>query len=130
MRPPRVLVLEHHRDLREALVEALLDEGYVVTPTATLGAALLAMSSAGDEQLPDAVVFDTQDGSELLTEIRRERRYAKIALVTLSFAFDPLSDADADVRRPFRLDDLLTAVRGALQRRGFPMSDRSPRPGA
>lgn len=117
MRRPRVLVLEHHRDLRDALVDALLDEGYVVTPAPTAAAALSAIATAGDDQLPDAVVVDAQDGAGLVSQLRRQPRLAGIASVTLSCAFDPPSEADADVRRPFRLEELLEAVRVALARR-------------
>ncbi len=117
MRRPRVLVLEHHRDLRDALVDALLDEGYVVTPAPTAAAAMVAIATAGDDQLPDAVVVDAQDGAGLVAQLRQQPRFAGIASVTLSFAFDPPSGADADVRRPFRLEDLLDAVRLALARR-------------
>ncbi len=128
MRRTRVLVLEHHRDLRDALVEALLDEGYVVTPAPTSAVALVAMNTAGDEQLPDAVVVDAQDGAALVAEMRRDARYGGIAVVTLSFAFDPPSDADADVRRPFRLEDLLRAVQSALERRRARSSDLPAHP--
>lgn len=112
----RVLIVEHHRDLREALVEALLDEDYVVTPAPNVEAARLAIRSAGDAQLPNVVVVDACDGRDLLQLIRADPRCANVGLVTLSFRFDPPTDADVDVRRPFRLDDFLAAVHVAAER--------------
>ena len=111
-------------------MEALLDEGYLVTPASTLSGALLAMERAGDGQLPDAVVLDTQDGHDLVAKVRSSERYANVALVTLSFSFDPPSHADVDVRRPFRLDDLLEAVREALRLHGVPYGQVPLHPGA
>ncbi len=124
-----VLVLEHHQDLREALVEALLFDGHVVTPARTAAAALSTLAGASDAQIPDAVVLDAQDGRPVLAELRAQPRYAQVAVITLSFAFDPPTDADADVRRPFRLEAFLGAVRDALRRRGFdPEAGRSAPP--
>jgi two-component system OmpR family response regulator len=117
MRRPRILVLEHHRDLREALVEALLDEGYVVTPAPSAAAGLLAVRTAGDDQLPDVAVVDAQDGGDLVRELRAQPRFSGIGVVSLRFPFDPRVESDVDVRRPFRLDDLLAGVRAALDRR-------------
>jgi DNA-binding response OmpR family regulator len=112
----RVLVLEHHLDLLDALVEALRDEGHVVTPAPTVEAARQAIRSASDTNLPDVVVVDACDGRDLLDAVRSDPRCQHMALVTLSFRFDPPSDADVDVRRPFRLDDFLAAVHTALER--------------
>jgi hypothetical protein len=53
-----------------------------------------------------------------------------MALVTLSFGLDPVAQADVDVHRPFRLEDLLQAVRVALERHGFPLDDGSSHAGA
>jgi hypothetical protein len=98
-------------------VEALLDEGYVVTPAPTVGAGALAVRTAGDDQLPDVLVVDAQDGGDLVAELRASPRYAGVGVVSLRFPFDPRVQSDVDVRRPFRLDDLLGAVRTALDRR-------------
>lgn len=125
----RVLVLEHHRDLREALVEALLDEGYVVTPAPSAQAALAAVQSAAPAQLPDVLVVDACDGRDLLAVIRADARYRGVAVVTLSFRFDPPSDADVDVRRPFRLEDFLAGVRRAADLHGPPGDAAPGRPG-
>ena len=124
----RVLVLEHHRDLREALVEALLDEDYMVTPAPNVEAARQAIRSAADAQLPDVMVVDASDGRDLLAAVRSDPRCLHVALVTLSFRFDPPSDADVDLRRPFRLDQFLAAVHGALERqRGAAEPPADPR---
>jgi DNA-binding response OmpR family regulator len=116
MRRPRVMVLEHHRDLRETLAEALLYEGYLVTPAATGSAALEALQGAADDQLPDAVVMDAQDGRDVAAVVAREPRYAEVRVVALRFPLDPPCPADVAVQRPFRLDALLAAVSAALSR--------------
>ncbi len=112
----RILVLEHHRDLREALVEALLDEGYVVTPAPTVEDARQAIRTAADSQLPDVVVVDAGDGRDLIAALRSDPRTSHVATVALSFRFDPPTAADVEVRRPFRLDDFLAAVHRAQDR--------------
>jgi DNA-binding response OmpR family regulator len=112
----RVLLLEHHRDLLDALVEALLDEDYIVTPVQTVESARRAIRAADDAKLPDVVVVDASQGRDLIDAVRTDPRCRHVALVTLSFRFDPPSDADVDVRRPFRLDEFLDAVHVALER--------------
>jgi len=111
------MVLERHRELREAFVEGLLYEGYLVTPAPSAAAARLALRTASPAQLPQVVVLDADDDGELLAELRADPSLAGIAVVNVSFGLDSMSSADVDVRRPFRLDDLLTAVRRALDQR-------------
>jgi CheY-like chemotaxis protein len=113
-----VLVLEHHRDLREVLVEALLDEEYMVTPAATAESAELALRTAADGQLPDVLVTDASSGRDLIDRLRADPRTSPVAVVTLSFRFDPPSAADVDLRRPFRLDQFLGAIEAARERHG------------
>ena len=124
-----VLVLEHHRDLREVLVEALLYEGYLVTPAPTAGAALEVLRGAADAQLPEAVVVDAQDGPEVLAELRRSPRHAGVAVVALRFGFEAGCGGDVELLRPFRLDQLLAAVAAALERRGAARAGPPGHPG-
>jgi len=121
MRPAHVMVLERHRELREAFVEALLYEGYLVTPAPSAAAAQLALRTASPGQLPQVVVLDAEDDGELLAELRADARFAGIGVVNVSFGLGSVVPADVDVRRPFRLADLLAAVRCALEGR-----ERSP----
>jgi DNA-binding response OmpR family regulator len=128
---PHVLVLERSRELREALVDGLHWEGFVVTPAPTEEAALVSLRTFTAEQLPDVVVLDVADEPAVVDELRSDERYAAVALVALSFGFDAVPEADVAVRRPFRLDDVARAVRLVLARRGrWAAGDDGSRPWA
>ena len=117
-----VLVVEDEANLRTALRDNLVDEGYAVR-LAESGAAARRELAAGpvdlvvlDIMLPDA------SGYDLAREIRGARNPAMILMLTARTLEEDIVkgfDAGADdyVAKPYRLAELLARV-GALVRRG------------
>lgn len=110
----RILVVEDDALLRAIVAEVLRDDGYVVEEAGDGRAALEAMRRA-----PDAVVLDLHmphlDGLGFIRALRDRAQGCRVPLVVLSGATraDEAAaqlGADALVRKPFDLDDLLGAV--------------------
>ncbi|MBL8910166.1 MAG: response regulator transcription factor [Archangium sp.] len=117
----RVLVVEDDSTLRLALCDNLEDEGYAVTPAATLAEARKQLSSAP----PDVVVLDLMlpdgDGTTLCRELRKAKTTARILMLTARTLEDDLvkgfeAGADDYLAKPYRLRELLARI-GALARR-------------
>ena len=120
--PPRVLVVEDSVAIREMVVEALADAGYVSGGRAHGGGledVLVAFR-------PDVVVLDVmlpgRDGFALIDVVRG---YGDTGIVLLT-ARDALEDrlrgldsgADDYVVKPFEIAELLSRVAAVLRRRG------------
>jgi DNA-binding response OmpR family regulator len=121
--PVRLLVVEDHDDLAEALQVSLKREGYVVD-VAHDGRQALAMVRRTP---PDVIVLDLGlpglDGFGVLQKLRAENVWCPVLILSAR-------DADADkvegfragaddyVTKPFRTVDLLTRI-GALARRAL-----------
>jgi len=120
--PPRVLIVEDSVAIREMVVEALADAGYVSGGRAD-GAGLEDVLAAFR---PDAVVLDVmlpgRDGFALIDVVRG---YGDAGIVLLT-ARDGLEDrlrgldsgADDYVVKPFEIAELLSRVAAVLRRRG------------
>ncbi|MCC7280882.1 MAG: response regulator transcription factor [Acetobacteraceae bacterium] len=119
--PARVLVVEDEADLREAMVEYLAHQGFVVQAAADAAAARTALS----DQRADIVLLDLnmpgEDGLSLARWLRSQPAAPGIIMVT---AAADLADrvvglelgADDYLGKPFALRELLARVR-ALARR-------------
>ncbi|WP_236147394.1 response regulator transcription factor [Mycolicibacterium sp. CH28] len=120
--PPRVLVVEDSVAIREMVVEALADAGYISGGRAHGGGledVLVAFR-------PDVVVLDVmlpgRDGFALIDVVRS---YGDTGIVLLT-ARDALEDrlrgldsgADDYVVKPFEIAELLSRVAAVLRRRG------------
>ncbi|MBX7434595.1 response regulator transcription factor [Mycobacterium sp. Y57] len=120
--PPRVLVVEDSVTIREMVVEALADTGYV-SGGRTHGGGLEDVLAAFR---PDVVVLDVmlpgRDGFELIDVVRG---YGDAGIVLLT-ARDGLADrlrgldsgADDYLVKPFEMAELLSRVAAVLRRRG------------
>ncbi len=118
----QVLVVDDHPPTVRLIQNALEQEGFSVT-TATNGAECLI---AVHENRPDLVVLDVimpvMDGFQTLRVLRESAKTKKLPVVILS-----IRDSDKDVlegwrvgadlylTKPFRLDDLIAAVRRVLE---------------
>jgi CheY-like chemotaxis protein len=114
----RILVVDDNDALRENLAEALELEGYVVAVAADGAEALAKLAN---DPLPDAVLLDLRmpglDGSELLRRIRGDPRLAPLRVVMTTGASgvrDLLASADAILKKPFGVHELLTALERVL----------------
>ena len=110
----RILLVEDDAPLRMILAEVLREDGYAVEEAADGRSALAAMRAA-----PDAVVLDLQlpylDGPGFIRELRDHPGRGHVPLLVVSGAAQAADaadhlGADALVRKPFDLDELLGAV--------------------
>jgi len=125
--PARVLLLEDEATIREAVIAALHDAGYVVHAAAD-GADLDATVEAFR---PDLAIFDvmlpTTDGFTLARRLRRTRDVPIVFLTARDAAGDRLRGFDAGgddyLVKPFVMEELLARVRAVLRRSGRTSSD-------
>ena len=120
--PPRVLVVEDSVAIREMVVEALADAGYVSGGRAHGG----GLEDVLEAFRPDVVVLDVmlpgRDGFALIDVVRG---YGDTGIVLLT-ARDALEDrlrgldsgADDYVVKPFEIAEVLSRVAAVLRRRG------------
>jgi len=108
----RVLLVDDEQDIREAVSEALLYEGYDVV-TAGDGAEALRVCR---QSHPDVILLDLMmpgmNGWDFRKTQRGEAGISEIPVVVVS-ALGRVGtiDATAFLPKPFSLDDLLSAVR-------------------
>jgi DNA-binding response OmpR family regulator len=108
-----VLVVEDEPSLRLLCRINLELEGFEVFEAATLAEARAAVAS----RCPSVVLLDLKIGSEsgadLIDELRGRTPPVPVALVTGSAALSPNVEgrADAYLRKPYTIDDLLSTVK-------------------
>jgi two-component system KDP operon response regulator KdpE len=117
---PRILVIDDEPQIRRALKDALLDEGYNVTTAASGEEALRTLAEAR----PDLILLDLLlpgiDGTEFC---RTARQYCHAPIVVISVR-DTERDkvnvldlgADDYLTKPFGMDELLARIRAHLRR--------------
>ena len=129
-----VLLVEDDRNLREALQDNLVSEGYQVAAAATAAAARVAFGS----QRFDVVVLDLMlpdgDGYTLCRELRAAGAQSRILMLTARTLEEDLvrgfeSGADDYLAKPYRLRELLARV-AALARRAAVVGPPTHRFGA
>lgn len=116
----RILVVDDDRELRETISEILVDAGFVVAAAGSGEEALAVLR----EQTFDLVLLDMimpgLGGQEILPLLKRQAPRARVIMIT---AFATVDNAVAAMRRgaddyltkPFKVDELLTAVRRSLE---------------
>ena len=107
-----VLVVDDESDIREAVSEVLVDEGYVVHGA---GDGVEALRKARAHH-PDLVLLDLMmpgmNGWEFRAAQRNDPELSDIPVIVLS-ALGRVAGMDAAgfIQKPFDLDDLLSAIR-------------------
>lgn len=126
-----ILVVDDDQDLRESMVEILEDYGYTVTACPTSEAALQAM----EENVPRLALVDNMmpgmGGMALLPLIKKDYPATKIIMITAFSTVDNAvaamrSGADDYLAKPFKRDELLMAVRRALEEQKFDQQQSEP----
>ncbi|MBL8933715.1 MAG: response regulator transcription factor [Archangium sp.] len=117
----RVLLVEDDRNLREALAETLVDEGYAVRTAATLADARAASKLEPADVLVLDLMLPDGDGSTLCRELKRSGAATRVLMLTARTLEDDVVkgfDVGADdyVGKPYRLKELLARI-AALARR-------------
>jgi FixJ family two-component response regulator len=125
------MVVDDDRDLRESMVEILEDYGYAVIACETAEAALQKIG----ETVPHIVLVDNMmpgmGGMALIPRLKIDYPAIKIIMVTAFSTVDNAvaamkSGADDYLAKPFKRDDLLVAVRRALETLKFDQQQLDP----
>jgi DNA-binding NtrC family response regulator len=120
----RILVVDDEKMIRWTLSRSLGEAGFTTEDASTAAEALAAV----EREVPDLVLLDfklpDKTGVEVLREIRRIAPEVPVILIT---AFGTVDGAVAAMRegaydyrsKPFEIDDLMLAVRRALEASGL-----------
>jgi CheY-like chemotaxis protein len=109
-----VILADDEDDLRVSLGEILEDDGYLVL-TARSGAEALARMRGifGPAIAIIDLIMPGMDGWQLIEEMRADERLARLPIVVITGRGDEPVPAGADLllRKPYAIDELLSAVR-------------------
>ncbi len=119
-RPPHILVVDDHREIRDLLARFLGSQGLRVS-TAADGK---AMRKALEDSRIDLIVLDRMmPGEDGLTLCRQLRTSSAIPIIMLTAVGDPVDrtiglevGADDYVTKPFEARELLARIRAVLRR--------------
>lgn len=116
--PPKVLVVEDEQDLRSMVSEVLADEGYEAEQAEDGRCALLVLQGAG--RSPDVVLLDLMmpgmDGWQFRRLQLADPRLAGIPVIAMSAVDTSAVGADAELAKPFDIEQLLAAMERVLRR--------------
>jgi CheY-like chemotaxis protein len=114
----RILLVENDPDLRDIVQDILEDEGYDVIPAAHGRQALEYLrTTRSRDDAPALVILDLMmpivTGWEVLDAIRDDPWLQMPVIVISALGHSEPNGVAAYLRKPFSLNDLLDAVRGA-----------------
>ena len=116
----RILVVDDDRELRETISEILADAGFVVAAAGSGEEALDILQGQSYDVVLLDMIMPGLGGQEILPLLKRQAPRARVIMIT---AFATVENAVAAMRRgaddyltkPFKVDELLTAVRRSLE---------------
>ncbi|KJS00329.1 MAG: hypothetical protein VR65_12420 [Desulfobulbaceae bacterium BRH_c16a] len=126
-----IMVVDDDLDLRESMIEILENEGYCVIACETAEAALQKIA----DTVPSVILVDNMmpgmGGMALIPRLKIDYPALKIIMVTAFSTVDNAvaamkSGADDYLAKPFKRDDLLVAVRRALEMLKFAQQQLDP----
>ena len=119
MTPPRLLIAEDSADMRESLKLLLERAGYEVAVAADGACALELQRRQPADVLITDIFMPDQDGLETIQEFRHE--FPQVRIIAMSgggarvggryLDIAELAGADAVLRKPFEVSDLLRALK-------------------
>ncbi|MFN7134528.1 MAG: response regulator [Myxococcales bacterium] len=112
-----ILIVDDDQDVREILAQLLEDEGYAVASASNGREALDKLQTL---PRPVLMILDlmmpVMSGWEVMDELRREGRKGAVRVAVASAVPNPeVPDADAVLRKPIDLDNLLDTVARLLK---------------
>jgi DNA-binding response OmpR family regulator len=115
----RLLVVDDEPDIRDAVAEALHDEGFEVE-TARDGRQALEKAAArtGLSAILLDLMMPGMNGWQFRERQRLDPALAGIPVIIVSAGVTDGMDADAFLPKPFRLEELIRTVRAVLARGG------------
>ena len=115
VRAANILVVDDDDEVRLMLAESLRDFGYTVVEAASAEEALPIIDVAPDHPF-DMLITDVRmpgmSGLELAARLKRD--HATLKVIVMSGYFQPQPVAQRFLRKPFRMQELATAVRDEL----------------
>jgi len=116
----RVLVIEDHEDLREYLRLALESQGYDVLTAAHGQEAVGYLAGHPVDAVVTDLFMPEMDGIELIAAVRKKFPDVRVIAISGKPGVDYLSVARelgvaATLRKPFEVEQLLVALKGAAQ---------------
>jgi two-component system chemotaxis response regulator CheY len=114
--PRRVLVVDDDRDIRESMVDALIDEGYSVQEAETGDQAIALIESSP----PDLVLLDLMmpgvNGWQVLDVLERSPRLSLVPvfIVTAVNNVSGVRQGYPIFTKPFKLDRMIRTIRAFL----------------
>jgi DNA-binding response OmpR family regulator len=116
----RILVVDDDQELRETISEILVDAGFFVANASSGEEALKILSGQTFDLVLLDMIMPGLGGQEILPLLKRQAPRTRIIMIT---AFATVENAVAAMRKgaddyltkPFKVDELLTAVRRSLE---------------
>ena len=116
----RILVVDDDRELCETIIEILVDAGFAVSAAGSGEEALAILQGQSYDLVLLDMIMPGLGGQEILPLLKRQAPRARVIMIT---AFATVENAVAAMRRgaddyltkPFKVDELLTAVRRTLE---------------
>jgi len=117
---PHLLVVDDHRDIRDALKAYLVEHGYRVSLAASADAARQALKVAAIDLVVLDIMMPGEDGLSLCRDLRATTRLPVILLTAMAEEMDRVigleMGADDYITKPFNPRELLARVRAVLRR--------------
>jgi DNA-binding response OmpR family regulator len=127
----RILIVEDDENLRLALEDNLVDEGYQVSAAANGKSALREIAGGNHDLVILDIMLPDMDGYSICKKIREQNNPVRVLMLTartlesdLVAGFD--AGADDYLSKPYRLRELLARV-GALMRRQLSAPGEQPK---
>lgn len=120
----KILVVDDDQDLRENLVEVLTDAGFSTTSAANGEQALDKLAEESFALVVLDSIMPGMGGMEVLPQLKRNYPKVKIIMLTAFSTVDSAVEAmrkgaDDYIAKPFKIADLLMAVRRLLEEASF-----------
>ncbi len=112
-----LLIVEDHNDIRDAIAQILVDEGWTVVGAANGEEALQQLARIPP---PDVILADrimpVLSGAEFVARLRTDPVLRKVPVVEMSASeLSPSEGASAMLRKPFTPELLLSTIEKQLQ---------------